>query len=299
MAGSTPKEEPVLNETWKKLKTPTPYSGKCEDLQKFLQEVKIYLWENKSLYPTNDDKILFIISYMSDGDANTWKEEFFEATEQAAAQNNSPDPTLGTYEEFIKKLTDHFSPYDAPKDAIHKMKEMQMNNTPIEEHVAKFKMLVTKSKLAKNDAVVEYFRETLPFSLQKKIMDLPTQPTNLEEWYTWAIQLQNNYIRMRSAIAKSQNKGSQQRGNNTQNTRKPPAPAPRWFYFELTRDPNTMDIDYMSTDNQSDAMKKGLCFKCGKPGHRARDPQFHLEQQRGAYIPLQQPPQAGGNHFND
>ena len=86
---------------------------------------------------------------------------------------------------------------------------MQMNNTPIEEHVAKFKMLVTKSKLGKKD-VVEYFCEMLPFSLQKKIMDLPTQPTNLDEWYTWAIRLQNNYIRMRSAIAKSQAKGNPQ-----------------------------------------------------------------------------------------
>ena len=44
-----------------------------------------------------------------------------------------------------------FSPYDAPKDAIYEMKEMKMGNASIEEHVAKFKMLVTKSKLEKND----------------------------------------------------------------------------------------------------------------------------------------------------
>ena len=70
-----------------------------------------------------------------------------------------------------------------------------MNNTLIEEHVAKFKMLVTKSKLAKNDAVIKYFRETLPYALQEKIGNLPTQPANLEDWYMWAIRLQNNYIR--------------------------------------------------------------------------------------------------------
>ena len=208
---------------------------------------------------------------MSDGDVNAWKEEYFEAAEQAAAQTNSPDPTLGTYKEFIKKLIYKFSPYDTPKDVIHNMKEMQMNNTPIEEHVAKFKMLVTKSKLAKNNAVIEYFHETLPFSLQEKITNLPTQPTNLEEWYTWAIRLQNNYICTRSAITKSKAKQYLQQGNNTQNTRRPFTPAPRRFYFEPTRDLNAMDIDYMSTNNRSDAMKKGLCFKCGKPGHRARD----------------------------
>ena len=78
MVGSTPKE-PVSSETKKKLKPPTPFSGKREDLRKFLQEVKIYLWGNRSLYPEYTDKILFVISYMSDGDANTWKEEYFEA----------------------------------------------------------------------------------------------------------------------------------------------------------------------------------------------------------------------------
>ena len=65
-----------------------------------------------------------------------------------------------------------FSPYDAPYDAIYEMKEMKMGNVSIEEHVAKFKMLVTKLKLEKNEAVVEYFRETLLIPLQKNIMTL-------------------------------------------------------------------------------------------------------------------------------
>ena len=52
-----------------------------------------------------------------------------------------------------------------------------------------------------------------------------------------------------------------------------------------------VDIDYMFTEDQIDMMKKGLCFKCGKPGHRAKDPQYHPEQQRGGYTSLQRPPQ--------
>ena len=47
---------------------------------------------------------------------------------------------------------------------------MKIANTPAKAtatlHVAKFKMLVTKLKLTKNDAVVEYFRETLSIPLQ-------------------------------------------------------------------------------------------------------------------------------------
>ena len=87
------------------------------------------------------------------------------------------------------------------------MKEMKMGNTLIEEHVAMFKMLVTKLKLEKNEAVVEYFRETLPIPLQKNIMTHEKPLTTLNEWYKWAIKLQNNFVHMKSAIARSQNGG--------------------------------------------------------------------------------------------
>ena len=156
-------------DTKKKLKTPTPFSGKREDLRKFLQEIKIYLLANGRAYPTDLDKVLFVLSYMSDGDANSWKEEFFDTAEQKAAQDNSTI-SLGTYNDLINLIVKDFSPYDAPKDAIYEMKELKMGNTSIEEHVSKFKMLVTKSKLSKNDSVVEYFRETLPIPIQQNIM---------------------------------------------------------------------------------------------------------------------------------
>src|SRR5712664_4455494 len=123
-------------------------------------------------------------------------------------------------------------------------------------------MLVTKSKLAKNDAVAEYFRNTLPLALQKEIMRLPIPPANLDDWYKWAIQLQNNFIRMRAAIAKTQTRGGQTgqtRGYTAPNTRRPAGQAPRRFYFEPTRDPNAMDIDYMSTDKRTEMMRRGVC----------------------------------------
>ena len=190
---------PTSATTKKKLRPPTPFSGKREDLRKFLQEIKIFLLGNADAYPSDLDKILFVLSYMSEGDTNSWKEEFFDSAEQVAAQTGTT-LTLGTYKNFIAEIEKDFSPYDAPKDAIYEMKELKLGKSSIEEHVSKFKMLVTKSKLAKNDAVAEYFRETLPIQLQTNIMSLPTPPTTLDEWYKWAVQLQNNYIRMQSAI---------------------------------------------------------------------------------------------------
>ena len=250
-----------------KLKTPTPYSGKREDLRKFMQEIKIYLLANADAYPADMDKILFVLSYMSEGDANSWKEEFFDSAEQKAAQNGTTF-TLGKYDDLIKAIEKDFSPYDAPKDAIYEMKGLKMGNMSIEEHVSKFKMLVTKSRLDKNDAVVEYFRETLPIPLQRNILSLSTPPTTLDDWYKWAIQLQNNFLRMQNAISKTRGGSTT---STTTNNRRTNDRGPRRFYFDHSqRDPNAMDVDAMTTQEREDIMRKGLCFLCKKPGHISR-----------------------------
>ena len=44
----------------------------------------------------------------------------------------------------------------------------------------------------------------------------------------------------------------------------------QWWTF-LRKDPNTMDIDAMTTKQRDEAMKKGLCFGCGKQGHLSKD----------------------------
>jgi hypothetical protein len=266
----------------KNLKTPTPYSGKREDLHKFLQEVKIYLLANADAYPDDLDKVLFVLSYMSEGDAASWKEEYFDTAEQASTAAGTA-LNLGTYKKLIDAITKDFSPYYAPKDTIYEMKELKMGNTSVEEHVAKFKMLVTKSKLAKNDAVVEYFRETLPIPLQTKVMSLSTPPTDLDGWYDWAVKLQNNFLCMQSAISKTQN-----RGNTSSNANKKPSRnGPRRFFFKREeRDPNAMDIDAMTTEEREEMMRVGLCFRCKKPGHVSR----YRPNQNRTPPPQQAPP---------
>lgn len=77
----------------------------------------------------NLDKILFVLSYMSKGDINSWKEEFFDTAEQKAMF------VLGTSKVLIDQIKKDSPPYNAPKlpkDAIYEMEEMKMGNATIE-----------------------------------------------------------------------------------------------------------------------------------------------------------------------
>ena len=43
------------------------------------------------------------------------------------------------------------------------------------------------------------------------------------------------------------------------------------FAFPKQQDPNTMDIDRLTTEERTTLMKEGKCFKCRKQGHLSRD----------------------------
>ena len=55
-----------------------------------------------------------------------------------------------------------------PGDALEEIKNLQMGSNSIEDHNAKFQMLLTKSKLDKTSpAIINYYHETLNLPLQK------------------------------------------------------------------------------------------------------------------------------------
>ena len=245
-----------------KLNPPKQFTGKREDLKKFLQDVELYLRVNEKIYDTNLKKIAFTLSFMNEGDAASWKEQLLE---EALAL---PSFDLGTWNTFTKDLKQAFSPYDAPGDALNEMKTLRMGNNSIEEHLAKFKMLVTKSGIQPDSpAVIDYFRETLQIPLQRRLLTLENPPTTLQGWFDWASKLDNSFRRMQRILGRG-NTGNTGNSGRT-NDKKKEEPRRRWNFQK--KDPNAMDVDALTMEQRNEAMKKGLCFGCGKQGHLSRD----------------------------
>ena len=135
-----------------KLNHPKPFTGKREELKKFLQDVKLYLFVNQKIYDHPAKKISFALSFMNEGDTASWKEQLLEDVMEK-------DPfDLGTWEAFEKNLREAFQLYDALGDALGEMKTLRMGSGSIEEHNAQFKMIVTRSRLDKTSpAVIDYY----------------------------------------------------------------------------------------------------------------------------------------------
>ena len=135
-----------------KLNLPKDFSGKREDLKKFLQQVNLCMDVNAKIYHNNMTKIAFVLSFMDEGDASSWKEQFLKEATSTSPHN------YGTWTDFERNIKEAFQPFDAPGEALKEIKNLQMGNNSIKDHNVKFRMLLTKSKLNKTSpAVINYY----------------------------------------------------------------------------------------------------------------------------------------------
>ena len=226
------------------------FSGKREDLKKFLQQVNLYMDVNAKTYHNDMTKIAFVLSFMDEGDASSWKEQFLEEATATFPHN------YGTWADFERDLREAFQPFDAPGDALEEIKNLWMGSNSIEDHNTKFQMLLTKSKLDKTSlAVIDYYRETLNLPLQKRLLGLEVPLVTLQEWYDKATKYNNLFRKIQRIMGRGR----------TNNDKKEEPKKKAWTFTK--KDPNAMDVDLLSTKKRDEAMKKGLCFGCGKHGH--------------------------------
>ena len=88
------------------------FTGDQNNVSSFLQDVDLYFIMNSHIYDTDDKKIIFILSFLTNGAAWTWKESFLtEKTKKKGGYN------LGTAAAFTTALKDTFSPSDVAGNA--------------------------------------------------------------------------------------------------------------------------------------------------------------------------------------
>jgi len=253
---------------------PKEFSGNRDNFKRWMMSCRMYIAGNHKVYPSDFDKINFVLSFMNSGEAAAWNEQFIEE------QPNLENLDLGTWDDFKKNLEEAFSPYDAPEEAREKLKRLQKEGkTPMNEHIATFKTLVNQAKIGKDEeALCDLFLETLPKKLQERLLTLQFPLDGIKGHYEWAQKFDHKFHRMQRIMGRTtQNK--QETSNSWRRNEQKTEPKKeqkksdnnsRRFTF-TKKDPNAMDIDQMTPERHAECMQKGLCFSCGKQGHLGKD----------------------------
>ena len=98
-----------------RVNTPTPFEGDRSKLRTFLLNCKLYLVINREIYNHDDKKITFVLSYLTEGDASMWKNQWLQLKRTGATI------TLGTYAAFYADLTDAFKEEEQVQNTLYKI----------------------------------------------------------------------------------------------------------------------------------------------------------------------------------
>jgi hypothetical protein len=142
------------------------------------------------------------------------------------------------------------------------MKKMQLGDNSITEHNSRFQLLVSQTGMTDSPTLINLYWETLPWALQSPIIRFEHPPKTLEEWYTKATNFYVGHKRAQCLFKRRDNKPT-----NTFGT----LPVQKKFTFPEKKDPNAMDIDCMTIEEQTRLIKEGKCFRCKLFGHLSWD----------------------------
>jgi Ty3 transposon capsid-like protein len=183
------------------LNKPKAFNSNQDGFKEFLQNMEVYMDVNHETYNNDLRKIVFVLSFMTTGSAATWKAQFIEEAYAKPAPAN-PNDRLGTYTHFRKDLIEAFSMFNSVENALDKLQSLRKKKTEsIDEHIAKFKILATKSKIdTMNPLSIKLFKETLPWALTLKLIKLETLLKTIDNWYEWAATLDHQFHKLNRAI---------------------------------------------------------------------------------------------------
>ena len=122
------------------------------------------------------------------------RNSFLDELKAQAKIAKKDDMDFGTYADFLELVKKDFSPYDASGDALEQLKALKFDpKESMIDHISRFKNILGQTGIMETISTTDHFQQTLPLSLQRKIILLDKPPTTLEEWFKWAQQIDNNF----------------------------------------------------------------------------------------------------------
>jgi len=224
-----PTQEEAMSEKELRINPPKVFDGNRDNFIPFIQDAQVYLSLNDKSYNTDQKKIIYVLSFMNEGTAKTWKEAFLDGV------FNNINQDYGKFNDFLLNIKGAFSTADSEGEARSQLRQLKQGKGTADEYISQFRILAGRSKISDDKALIEYFMEGIHTSILSKIFALDKIPTTIREWYDKTSQFDAQYQRFQEIS--SWNKGF------TPQARKTNAPQ----YVHSPRNPNAMDIDCLTT----------------------------------------------------
>ena len=260
---------------------PDDYDGDHREIQRFLLNCKVYLQINKHIYDTDESQIAFVLSFMNKKEAGKWKENYL-----LSLVDGNGDIAFPTMKEFMDRLTKDFKPANKERSANHQIAVLRQGKKTTEETIKEFRFLTnqagyTVTTPSDHMHLIGKLQSVLNTNLVRRISLLDEEPTTIDKYAKKAIQIDSNYRHTQELleILNEEKRGLKPSSSKSTNNSKANNNN-NWRKKKDEKDPNAMDVDTMTAGKCAYLMKKGACFVCEEPGHRASEHDKHVKKQQ-------------------
>lgn len=153
------------NENGKEVAPPTPFNGDRTKVNIFIKECVLYFQGHPEKYKDQKQRTLTALSYLKDGDAVIWKDQYLEQKLNNATYKFDVDD----WKKFVEEFKEAFSQQDAVQNAVFKLSMLRQGNKRIEQHNIKFNLLVGQAQI-KTDAEKVLLLETYKRSIHPRVL---------------------------------------------------------------------------------------------------------------------------------
>jgi hypothetical protein len=198
------------------------FDGASDRTEHFLHQCEVYFLGTPGL--TAQQRITFMLSYMSKGRALSWAERTLEAVAH-------PDHVTdwGFFKEGVRRS---FSDSDRVATARLKIKEIKQGRESVDDYIVQFEEHEGFTGFD-DAALVEIFKEGLSTGILSHCYGLEAVPSTLPTWKEKSRLFYHNYVELQQRQQHSQGPQPQQRqqqcqpqpGSSRQGGRNPPAPT--------------------------------------------------------------------------
>ena len=252
------------------------YSGKPDELEDFINNLKLILSIKDNIYDTSAKKIAYALSLLTIGNASLWKKQYIQ---ENFAQGQA---LLDTWAEFKAKLSDSFKDTGRADDSLKWLYSTKQGNKSIKEFNTLFRIHGQKAGLSFADTIGNppvpnpnqiMLKHVYQGAISPKISSqiiLNGAPDFINGWMTKAAEVDALLQRTNLLFAK----GFQ----STKKAWKPRIPYQNSSYNQG----EPMDINHISHNSRPNKQKgkqripnalfkqrknNGACFKCGSQDH--------------------------------
>ena len=112
---------------------------------------------NKHIYTSDEAKVAFVISFLTDKEALKWKETYL-----ATIWNNHEGFKYPTLKDFLEIFTLYFKPINQTQTANNQLISLRQGKRTVEEYLAEFRLLtslagMTADTTSDNIHLINYF----------------------------------------------------------------------------------------------------------------------------------------------